>query len=46
MARELGTNQTINITVNAAPGQSAEAIANAVMAKMQHAVDRKGAVYA
>lgn len=46
MAKALGTNQTINITVNAAPGQSAEAIADAVMLRMQHAVDRKGAVYA
>lgn len=41
-----GNGQTINITVNAAPGQSAEAIANVVMKKMQQAVNRKGAVYA
>ena len=46
MAREMGTNQTINITVNAAAGQSEMAIANIVMQKMQQAVNRKGAVYA
>lgn len=46
MAREMGTNQTINITVNAAAGQSEMAIANIVMQKMQQAVNRRGAVYA
>lgn len=46
MANELGTNQTINITVNAAAGQSETAIADMVMRKMQQAVNRKGAVYA
>ena len=45
MAREMG-GQTINITVNAAAGQSETAIANMVMQKLQHAVDRRGAVYA
>ena len=45
MAREMG-GQTINITVNAAQGQSETAIANMVMQKLQHAVDRRGAVYA
>lgn len=39
-------NQTINITVNAAAGQNENEIANLVMQKMQHAVNRKGAVYA
>ena len=46
MAREMGTNQTINITVNAAAGQSETVIADIVMRKMQQAVDRRGAVYA
>ena len=40
------SRSNINITVNAAPGQSETAIANMVMQKLQHAVDRKGAVYA
>ncbi len=39
-------SQTINITVNAAAGQNENEIANLVMQKMQHAVNRKGAVYA
>lgn len=46
MAREMGTTQNINITVNAAAGQSETAIADIVMRKMQQAVDRRGAVYA
>lgn len=37
---------TVNITVNAAEGQSASAIANEVMRRMQNAVNRKGAVFA
>ena len=44
VAEESG--QTINITVNAAVGQNENEIANLVMQKMQHAVNRKGAVYA
>lgn len=46
MAREMGTGMTLNITVNAAAGQSETAIANMVMAKIQQAVNRKGAVFA
>lgn len=46
VAEESGGQIINNITVNAAPGQSEEAIANAVMRKIQHAVDRKGVVYA
>lgn len=46
MARELGTGMTLNVTVNAAAGQSETAIANMVMAKIQQAVNRKGAVFA
>ena len=46
MARELGAGQTINITVNGAPGQDENVIANIVMQKMQAAVERRGAVYA
>ena len=45
VAEESGS-QTINITVNAAAGQSETEIANIVMRKMQQAVNRKGAVYA
>ena len=45
VAEESG-GQTINITVNAAQGQSETEIANIVMRKMQQAVNRKGAVYA
>lgn len=45
VAEESG-GQTINITVNAAAGQSETEIANIVMRKMQQAVNRKGAVYA
>lgn len=45
VAEESGGN-TVNITVNAAPGQSETEIANIVMRKMQQAVNRKGAVYA
>lgn len=46
MAREMGTTQNINITVNAAAGQSETVIADMVMRKMQQAVDRRGAVFA
>lgn len=46
MARELGGGMTLNVTVNAAAGQSETAIANMVMAKIQQAVNRKGAVFA
>ena len=46
MAREMGTGMTLNVTVNAAAGQSETAIANMVMAKIQQAVNRKGAVFA
>lgn len=46
MARAMGTTQTINITVNGAPGQNETQIANIVMQKMQNAVNRRGAVYA
>ena len=45
VSEESGGN-TVNITVNAAPGQSETEIANIVMRKMQQAVNRKGAVYA
>lgn len=38
-------NARIEIVVNAAPGQSEDAIADAVMYKIQNAVQRKGAVY-
>lgn len=41
----LGRNTNVNITVNAAAGQSETAIANMVMAKIQQAVNRKGAVF-
>ena len=37
---------TVNVTVNGAPGQDENAIANLVMQKMQQAVNRRGAVYA
>lgn len=44
--RELvGGNTNVNITVNAAAGQSETAIANMVMQKIQQAVNRKGAVF-
>ena len=46
MAEAIGTNQEINITVNAAAGQSETLIADIVMRKMQQAVNRRGAVYA
>ena len=41
----LGRNTNVNITVNAAAGQSETAIANMVMQKIQQAVNRKGAVF-
>ena len=45
VAEESGGN-VVNITVNAAAGQSETAIAEIVMQKMQQAVNRRGAVYA
>ena len=45
VAEESGGN-VVNITVNAAAGQSETAIAEIVMQKMQQAVSRRGAVYA
>lgn len=46
MNRAINNTTSVNITVNAAEGQSATAIANEVMRKMQIAVNRKGAVFA
>lgn len=43
--KEMMRGGDINITVNAAAGQSETAIANMVMAKIQQAVNRKGAVF-
>lgn len=43
--KELVRGGDINITVNAAAGQSETAIANMVMQKIQQAVNRKGAVF-
>lgn len=40
-----GAGMTLNITVNGAPGQNPREIADAVMYEIQHAVNRKGAVF-
>lgn len=41
-----GRETPINITINAAPGQDANAIANAVAAKLQREVEKERAVFA
>lgn len=46
VAEESGGQIINNVTINAAPGQSEDAIANKVMQKIQFSVNRKGAVYA
>lgn len=41
-----GGGATINVTINAAPGQDVNAIANAVMRKMQREIDNKRLTFA